>query len=449
MAISGNSALIPQAFNKGLGLWSRTTGLPGTPSWAGQANAAVVPADEDFGTCLEILKQAEPTSLRYMRRTPLQPGTYLRISTRIKVIAGNLPKVRIAGTALGSNGAALGGLPLTGPVETPVGYGDVIEVSAIVGSGKRDGVDLVWGRSAVFGHFGLDLIGDNNGSVRIENFLIEDVTSAFLPQMLDWVDVRDFGAVGDGVTDDRAAFVAADQAAAGGEIVVPEGVYRIASSLSLNAPVRFKGRLSMPRTARLALQGRFDFPTYASAFGDETEGFKRALQALFGYTDHTTLDLCGRRVDLVEPINVAEIAPGLGSFSNRRLITNGQIGVVASSAWDTRVVTSTGTYDPVRSNILSNVANVANIEVGARVVGAGVGREVYVRAKNVGAGTLTLSQGMFGGAATRNFAFHRYAYALDFSGLQRIDRLNISDIEFQLDGIASAIMLPPDGQMFH
>lgn len=449
MSILGNTSLMPRAFSAGLNFWSRTNGTSGSPSWAGMANAAIVPADADFGTCLEILKQAEPTSLRYNQRTPISPGTYLRISTRVKVITGNLPRVRIAAYAMNASGANLGGVVQSGPEVALRAYGEVVEVSAIVGSGNRAGVDMAWGRLASAGFFGLDLIGDNNGAVRIENFVIEDVTSAFLPQMLDWVDVRDFGAVGDGKTDDRAAFVAADAAAAGGEVLVPEGVYLIGSNLSMNSPVRFKGRLSMPRSARLALQGRFDFPTYASAFGDETEGFKRALQALFGYTDHTTLDLCGRRVDLTEPIDLAAIAPNLGSFSNRRVIANGQIGIVDGPAWATRVVSSNATYNPAQSTLLSNVANVANIEIGARVTGPGVGREVYVRGRNIGAGTLTLSQPMYGGGATRNFTFHRYRYALDFSGLERLDRLNITDVEMQLDGMASAIMLPAEGQMFH
>ncbi|WP_312531499.1 glycosyl hydrolase family 28-related protein [Paracoccus sp. (in: a-proteobacteria)] len=449
MSILGNTSLMPRAFSAGLNFWSRTNGTSGSPSWAGMANAAIVPADADFGTCLEILKQAEPTSLRYNQRTPISPGTYLRISTRVKAITGNLPRVRIAAYAMNASGANLGGVVQSGPEVALRAYGEVVEVSAIVGSGNRAGVDMAWGRLASAGFFGLDLIGDNNGAVRIENFVIEDVTSAFLPQMLDWVDVRDFGAVGDGKTDDRAAFVAADAAAAGGEVLVPEGVYLIGSNLSMNSPVRFKGRLSMPRSARLALQGRFDFPTYASAFGDETEGFKRALQALFGYTDHTTLDLCGRRVDLTEPIDLAAIAPNLGSFSNRRVIANGQIGIVDGPAWATRVVSSNATYNPAQSTLLSNVANVANIEIGARVTGPGVGREVYVRGRNIGAGTLTLSQPMYGGGATRNFTFHRYRYALDFSGLERLDRLNITDVEMQLDGMASAIMLPAEGQMFH
>lgn len=449
MSIIGNSSLMPRAFSGGLGVWSRTNGTPGSPTWAGQANAAIVPADEDFGSCLEILKTQEPTSLRYMTRTPIQPGTYLRISTRVKAIAGNMPRVRIAawaGNAAGNNVAAAVQI---GPEVTLTNYGRVVEVSAVVGTGKRDGVDMPWGRNATFGHFGLDLIGANSGSVRIENMVIEDVTAAFLPQMLDWVDVRDYGAVGDGVTDDRAAFVAADNAANGGHIVVPEGTYRIATSIAIRAPIRFRGTLVMPRAARLALHASFDFPTYADAFGNETEGLKRALQALFGYVDHSTLDLCGRSVQLTEPLDMAAIMPGLTSFSNRRVIANGQISLIDGPAWATRIVNSVGTYNPNNEYILTGVANVANIEVGSRVVGAGVGREVYVQARNIGAGTLTLSQPLFGGAGTRSYAFHRYRYVFDFSGMQRIDRFNISDIEFLLDGIGSCLMLAPTGSMIH
>lgn len=444
----GNLALMPREFRLGLNLWSKTTGLPDTPTWQGAANAAIVPADEDFGTCLEIIKQQATTSLRYMKRTAIQPGQYLRVSTRIKVIAGNLPRARIAAWAGNAAGANLAGVVQVGPTVTVPGYGQTVELSAIVGTGNRDGVDMPWGRLASFGHFGLDLLGDNNGSVRIENFVIEDVTTAFLPAMLDWVDVRDFGAIGNGVVDDRAAFIAADNAAGGGEIVVPEGTYFIGSDLSLRAPVRFVGKLRMPRAARLALLGRFNYPIYAEAFGDETEGFRRALQALFGYTDHTTLDLCGRRVDLTAPITAADFAPNLSSFSNRRVIANGQIGIVDGPAWSTRTVSSVGTYNPANPLTLTGVGNVANIEIGSRISGPGVGREVYVNARNLGAGTLTLSQPLYGGAGTRTYTFDRYRYALDFSGMEQLDRLNINDVEFLLEGMASGIMLAPSGALF-
>jgi hypothetical protein len=76
-------------------------------------------------------------------------------------------------------------------------------VSAIVGTGARGGVDMAWGDTPVYGHFGLDLTGPNSGQVRIESLRIEDVTSVFHRKLMDWVDVLDFGAVGDGVTDDR------------------------------------------------------------------------------------------------------------------------------------------------------------------------------------------------------------------------------------------------------
>jgi len=306
---------------------------------------------------------------------------------------------------------------------------------------------MPWGRTAVYGHFGLDLIGANGGAVRIESVVIEDVTSAFLRKMMDWVDVRDFGALGDGVTDDRATFVAADAAAAGGEILVPDGVYFIGSDLTLAAPVRFKGTLSMPPAARLALSGRFDFPIYADAFGSETEGLKRALQALFGFTDHTVLDLCGRRVDITEPMILHEICPNLRSFSNRRVISNGQVAAVPGPAWTTGVAASQATYNPALPKVLSNVANIANIEVGSRIIGAGVGREVYVTAKNVGAGTFAISQPLYGGGGTRVYTFHRYRYLFDFAGMEKLDRLNFAEVDMLCEGVASGIMLAPDGEI--
>lgn len=447
IAIIGNQALMPRPFQAGLNLWSRTDGRAGSPTWSGAANAAIVPADEDFSTCLEILKLETTTSIRYMRRTPMNPGNYLRISARVKAIAGNLPQVRIAAFAGDASGENITRVNQLGPVVTLPGYGQVVEVTAIVGSGRREGVDMPWGRDATFGHFGLDLIGDNGGSIRIENMVIEDVTAAFLPSMLDWVDVRDFGAVGDGVTDNHAAFLAADRAAGNSTVLVPEGQYYIGSSLSIGASVRFVGTLRMPRTARLALMRSFDFPTYAAAFGDETEAMKRAIQALFGYTDHSVLDLGGRCVHLSEPITIPGSAPGLTAFANRRVITNGQISAVPGPAWNTTTVTSSGTYDPAQALTLSNVANVANIEIGARISGNGVGREVYVLGKNVAARTLTLSQALYGGTGTRSYTFQRYRYAFDFSDMEHLSRFNFDDVEFVLDGKASGVMLAKTGNM--
>ncbi|AXC50137.1 right-handed parallel beta-helix repeat-containing protein [Paracoccus suum] len=449
IAITDGIQLSPPGFAAGLSVWSREDGTAGSATWANATNAAVVPADQDFGTCLEIFKQDDLTKLRFMAETPILPGTYLRISARVKAVAGMLPSVRIA--AFAGNGARqrVTNLVDTGPAAALSGYGRIVEVSAIVGTGRRTGVNMAWGSAPIYGHFGLDLFGANGGSVRIESIRIEDVTSAFLRTMMDWVDVRDFGAVGDGVTDDRAAFAAADAAARGRQLVVPAGTFRIGSDLTINAPIRFQGKLVMPRTARLALVASFNFPTYAEAFGEETEGFKRALQALLGYTDHGTLDLCGRRVDLTGPIDLADAVPGVTNFSNRRVISNGQLCAVPGAAWNTGSVSSVATYNVGQSTLLTGVANVANIEVGSLVTGAGVGREVYVKERNIGAGTLTLSQPLFGGSGTRTYAFKRFRYIFDMSGMAKVDRLNFADIEFLCDGVASAVMLPPAGEMIH
>lgn len=448
IAITAGLQLMPPGFAAGLGAWGQANGLSGEATWANAPNAAIVPADQDFGACLEIVKQADVTRIRFTGETPILPGTYLRVSARVKGIAGNLPSVRIAGWAGTAQRQRVTGVPESGPVATLPGYGTVVEVSAIVATATRQGVNMGWGPAATLGHMGLDLIGPNGGAVRIENLRIEDVTAAFVPAMIDWVDVRDYGALGDGVTDDRAAFIRADAAAAGGQVLVPAGTYFIGSDLTMSEPVRFVGKLRMPRGARLGLRRNFDLPSYADAFGDETEGMKRGLQALLDYSDHNIFDLCGRKVDLTEPLVIGDISPGLTQFSARRVVANGQIGIVEGPAWASRTVNSAATYDPARPEELRAVAQIAAIEVGARLSGPGVGREVYVRARNVATGTLTLSQPLYGGAGTRSYSFVRDRYAFDFSTVPQVDRFYFMNVDFGLDGIASGVMLPPQGELW-
>jgi hypothetical protein len=230
--ITDGLVLMPPAFAAGLAVWSKEDGTPGSATYAGDPNAALVPADQDFSGCLELAKTASTQKLRWMGDTPILPGCYLQIRARVKAVSGNLPTVRIAGWAGGSGGGHVGGLTEIGTAVTLTSYGEVVEVRAIVGSGLRGGVDMVWANGVVFGHFGLDLTGPNGGVVRIDDIVIEDITSAYLRQMMGWVDVRDYGAVGNGVTDDRAAFLAADTDAAGRDVVVPGGVYYLSDTVT-------------------------------------------------------------------------------------------------------------------------------------------------------------------------------------------------------------------------
>lgn len=444
--ISGQS-LMPPGFQLGLSSWSQQNGRPGDPDWSTAHNALVVSSDIDFGNCLEIQKQKTTTSLRFEAETPIRPGRYLRVSCRIKQVAGPFCSVRIAGWAGDSKKNHIEGVAETGPDVALTGYHRVDEVSAIVGVGQRPGVDMSWGTTARFGHLGLDLIGANGGTVRIENLKIEDVTGLFIPALIDWVDVRDFGAAGDNVSNDRAAFLAADFAANGGGILVPPGQYRIEGGLSIKAPIRFQGTLNVPAADRVVFLRSFDFPTYAAAFGDETLAMKKALQALLGFTDHVTLDLAGRRVDLKEPLHLNELAPELIKYSTRRTIRNGSIQVVDGPAWETRRASSAARYDPADPRVLHEVANIGEIEIGSRVIADGVGREVYVNGRDLAGGKLFLSNPLYGGPMTQVFRFERYRYAFDFSGVERVDHFNFADIDFNCNGFGSAIMLPPMGRI--
>ncbi len=448
-AITDGLILMPPAFAEGLDKWSSGNGTPGTATYEGASNAALVPADPDFGGCLELSKTETTQRLRHMGKTPILPGCYLRVTARVKAISGNLPSVRIAAWAGASDDSHVAGLTETGPSVLLTSYGQVRTVSAIIGSGLRGGVDMVWGTEPAYAHVGLDLTGTNGGVVRIDDLVVEDVTGFFLRDMMDWVDVRDYGAIGDGATDAAAAFEAADAAAGGRSVLVSPGIYHLGNSVTFENPVRFEGTVTMPEDKRLTLTRNFDLPSYIDAFGDELEGLKRAIAALFNFSDHDSLDMKGRRVDIDRPIDVHAVVGNKDSFAIRRVIRNGQINAVASTNWNTDTVTSQATYSTANPMQLSNVANIANIPIGALVEGLGVGREVYVREKNVGAGTLTLSMPLFDAAGTQVFTFRRFKYLLDFSGFASLTRFVLSDMDFECGGEASAIMLPRDGLIFH
>jgi hypothetical protein len=84
-------------------------------------------------------------------------------------------------------------------------------------------------------------------------------------------------------------------------------------------PVKFEGALVMPEDQPLACTRNFNLDTYAAAFGGELAWFRKALQALFYFTDHVALDLSGGRVKLTQPIDVAALS-GLTSFGQRRVL---------------------------------------------------------------------------------------------------------------------------------
>ncbi len=444
-AITDGLVLTPPPFSAGLGQWSSGDGTPGSDTYAGSGSGAFVPSDQDFGGCLEIIKTDSVTRLRFMGETPILPGCYLQVTARVKCVAGALPIVRIAGYAARSNGSRVGSVSETGPEVQLTAYGEVFEVRAIIGIGARGGVDMVWDDNVAYGHIGLNIEGPNGGVVRIDDITIEDASGVFLGSLISTVDVRDYGAKGDGVTDDADAFVAADNAAEGRDVLVPAGVYRIGRNLTMSNTVRFEGRLTMDAEDRFVLAKNYDFSSYVDAFGDEEEAFRKAFQALLNFNDHESLDLDGRRIGLTRPLDMQAAVATRDTFATRRVIRNGQFFPIEGPAWDTTVVTSQGTYTPSNERQLRDVQNIANIPIGSLVEGAGVGREVYVQDVNIGQQSLTLSQPLFDAEGTQVYTFRRFKYLLDFSGFNRLNVFQMKGIEFQCSGQASAIMLARTG----
>ena len=73
-AITDGLVLMPPPFSAGLNLWSREDGTVGSGSYQGQANAAFVPADQDFGGCLELQKTQSVQKLRCFPADPVPAG---------------------------------------------------------------------------------------------------------------------------------------------------------------------------------------------------------------------------------------------------------------------------------------------------------------------------------------------------------------------------------------
>ena len=449
MAITDRFSLSPAPFTQGLGQWSREDGTFGTETYASYSSAVVVPSDPDFGSCLQLTKNQGGTQrLRFTGQTALATGCYYKVSARIKAVSGSRPSVQIAGSVFDASDDALTGVQLAGAAVTLQTYGNVIEVSAIVGQGSRPGVDMAWGMDAEYAHIGLDLTGPVGGVIRIDDLRIEDVTPLFFSQTFDVLDVRDFGAIGDGVADDADAIEAADAAAQGRTVLVTDGVFRMGRDVTINSKIRFEGQITQLPEHRFVLRRSFDLPTYADAFGDEVVGFKKGFQALLNGADHEVFDLCGRQVQLTEPLDMAALVPNRARFEVRRVIANGMFEARDSTAWADDVVTASASYDPNDPYKLRNVVNAASIKVGSLVSGNGVGREVYVASVNPSANTLTLCQPLFGAAASQSYTFTRFKYMLDFGGFEKLSKMVLNNIQLQCSGRASGIMLAPDGVVF-
>ena len=143
------------------------------------------------------------------------------------------------GDAVHSNGTAYIAIAASTNQTPPNGtYWQIVaEANYPTQTGNADKALTTDGSAAIWGSIHADHVDfTNSGTGGVERTLqakLEDV-----------VNVKDFGAVGDGVTDDTAAIQAAiDSAAAlnnGGSVFLPTGVYLVSSSLTWKPKVSFE-----------------------------------------------------------------------------------------------------------------------------------------------------------------------------------------------------------------
>ena len=128
------------------------------------------------------------------------------------------------------------------------------------------------------------------------------VTRTAQAKMREWVSVKDFGAVGDGVTDDTAAIQAALNAAA--HVNVPAGTYRVTSSIVLNSGNHLIGAGQSSTTIQSGVIGNSLFKTTASA-----AAFIRLTDMTLQGNGLTGASGNGHAINFIDPV------VGSGSFT--------------------------------------------------------------------------------------------------------------------------------------
>jgi hypothetical protein len=178
----------------------------------------------------------------------------------------------------------------------------------------------------------------------------------------DVVNVKDFGATGDGVTDDTAAFQAALLHASNNKfsVLIPNGVFVISAVLTANVPVEIHGYLKCGYNHTVAgiklLAQPIQITNYMHIYANGafqadsptigTAALRAAIDDwLRHYPGFKTLDLQGWRIFVNEEIIIdADIVFGLsGDYNQRRFLANGKIQAVTFAGAQKNVFRLTST----------------------------------------------------------------------------------------------------------
>lgn len=167
------------------------------------------------------------------------------------------------------------------------------------------------------------------------------VSMAISAKLAEGFSVRDFGAVGDGVTDDTVAIKAAIAAVGAGTLWFPNGVYLISSALVLPSDITLRGSGTIKTTAGFVPTGS------DSTHGSMVYCQQRSNVAILGLTFDCTLTSVPATYTSMSSV----VFQGCSEFrvENCRFIGNGRsvaaVGCVRYSV--------SGNYSNIRDNILN------------------------------------------------------------------------------------------------
>ena len=441
----GGASIIPHKFIEGLEKWRSDLRNKNAPKLDTFENISINLGGNDDYAKLSLAKNQDSIQLVHDEPIPISDTQYLEVKFSVTLLTGVSPSLRVIATPSTQTKSAISGFAQNGPSQELLS-GVTTEISAIIGPGARPGVDLVWTNNSKFLMFGIEIFGANGANLLIDNISITDVSGAFMAVHSGIVDIRDFGGIGDGATDCFDAFATADSLANGRTIYIPEGDFYISKKITIHALLQCKGRIIADKTTPIMLAGRFDLESYIHAFKDDVVAFEKAFQALFMFSDHTTLDMRGRIVTLTKPIRLCELLPDSSKFTKNRVLLNGSLDCSNSPDWNASSVQGKASYDEsTASKLLTDVENIEQVEIGSHVHGTGVGREIYVIDKDVIAKTVTLTHELYGANSRQTYTFTRFRFLLDLSEVDWIANFHLMNMEFSCRKTASAIMLSKDG----
>lgn len=453
------TSIMPKSFavEDAFKYWSpNRTGLEGTYNSSDQANSSIVSADQDFGTCAEIYSNSQ---LQYLRSTTwieYPPETYIQVRTRAKVTQGSKPTIYVQAYPRNASEEEVTDITVFDTSVKLTAYNQIYEISTIIGPSRRAGVGIVMDPQDIKNVIiGVNIVGGTGTVTRFSDFEFDIVTNDLVDQKLARLDVRDYGAVGDGSTDNTQAFRQASNAADGRTLFVPAGNFKIGNDLTIEAPIVFEGQLNMDTGNVLTLAKNFNVPAYVQAFGNNEQlGLEKALQSLLTVAGNRTLDFLGQEIQISRPVDVGNLVSAKTvDDSKARVLRNGSIRIQSDSGtpWQVNKSKYEITLSSVHSPTYTVQSEVQNIEVGSLISNAGFfGSEIYVTSVNTSTKKITTTRGSHSltNGDTVQVDIQRFQYALDFSGVSKLNFFEIQDMHIDCEGRASGIMLPQRSRAF-